>query len=561
MIQIGQTCSCQAIFALYLKIMKKVLLALPLCMSIVGLHAQDTYLQVYDIISAKCGSCHIEAHESGLTLNGSAAEVYDAIYDAIPVNAEAAGKGMKVISPGDPYKSFLFSKVNNGLALDVNLTAGEGAACPQEGEPVLDNKQIELIRQWIIFGAKETGNMVDTTIIATFYDEGGIQSVPDPPAPPAPEEGFQIHYGPWFLWPETEHEYWSKFATQIPEDLEVNRIDVIMGDYSHHFIIYKYDAPTYLMNPYGLRDNDPEFLGVSLVTANQFSYDLHLPPNTAFPWESDTWLDLNSHYINYSSTMPLACEVYMNVYTQPAGTAVQEMHTELPANTDIYIPNNGLEYTFEESLYDSGDDEIFLWGISSHTHKYGTDYNVYKRKADGTKGEQIFDASCESTDGIPGCIDEIYDYQHPPIRYWDSFLPIKVSEGVIHEASYINDGPSPVWFGLTSDDEMMVLIYFYLEDTAGLNLPSSVPEQEPLIGIQSFPNPADEQVLVRSEEVFGRDLMLQLTDISGQVVLTQQVYAGDRLAVIDRKQWASGLYLLQLTDNGTVVYSEKIFFR
>ena len=54
-------------FALYLKIMKKVLLALPLCMSIVGLHAQDTYLQVYDIISAKCGSCHIEAHESGLT--------------------------------------------------------------------------------------------------------------------------------------------------------------------------------------------------------------------------------------------------------------------------------------------------------------------------------------------------------------------------------------------------------------------------------------------------------------------------------------------------------------
>ena len=59
--------------------------------------------------------------------------------------------------------------------------------------------------------SKETGNMVDTTIIATFYDEGGIQSVPDPPAPPAPEEGFQIHYGPWFLWPETEHEYWSKF--------------------------------------------------------------------------------------------------------------------------------------------------------------------------------------------------------------------------------------------------------------------------------------------------------------------------------------------------------------
>ena len=75
-------------------------------MSIVGLHAQDTYISAKMIISAKCGSCHIEAHEKQSYLNGSAAEVYDAIYDAIPVNAGNCRRGMKVISPGDPYKSF-----------------------------------------------------------------------------------------------------------------------------------------------------------------------------------------------------------------------------------------------------------------------------------------------------------------------------------------------------------------------------------------------------------------------------------------------------------------------
>ena len=198
-----------------------------------------------------------------------------------------------------------------------------------------------------------------------------------------------------------------------------------MGDYSHHFIIYKYDAPTYLMNPYGLRDNDPEFLGVSLVTANQFSYDLHLPPNTAFPWESDTWLDLNSHYINYSSTMPLACEVYMNVYTQPAGTAVQEMHTELPANTDIYIPITGWS-TPLKNLYTIQVMTRSFFGVFPVIHINTEQITMCtSAKLTAPKASRSLMLPARNTDGIPGCIDEIYDYQHPPIRYWDSFLPKK----------------------------------------------------------------------------------------------------------------------------------------
>ena len=141
------------------------------------------------------------------------------------------------------------------------------------------------------------------------------------------------------------------------------------------------------------------------------------------------------------------------------GTCSGNAYQSFPANTDIYIPNNGLEYTFEESLYDSGDDEIFLWGYPV-IHKIRNRLQCVQHQADGTKGEQIFDASCESTDGIPGCIDEIYDYRIRPSDTGILFLPIKSVRVSFMRQSYINDGPSPVWFGLTSDDEMMVLIYF-----------------------------------------------------------------------------------------------------
>ena len=82
--------------------------------------------------------------------------------------------------------------------------------------------------------------------------------------------------------------------------------------------------------------------------------------------------------------------------------------------------------------------------------------------------ELIYDASCPN--GIPGCASPFFDYQHIPMRYFEPLYTVQTgaSGGFFHEASWLNDGPSPVWFGATSDDEMMVLVMMYLTDTTGL---------------------------------------------------------------------------------------------
>lgn len=547
-----------------LAIMKRIL-ALSLGVVISGnvFSQATTWESVYSVLQTNCGSCHVAGHESGLDLSVAAADMYDALVEVTPTNAISAGKGYKRVFAGDPYRSFLFSKINNSLALDVNLEAGEGAACPQGAAP-LNNKDIELVRQWILYGAQESDTIVDIALINEFYDNDGIQSMPSPPAPPAPGEGFQIHFGPFFLWPETENEYFSKYPVFLPEDQEINRVDTYMGPYSHHFITYKYINPIVeAATEPGLHEG-PDFAGIDLVTAHQYSDSIILPEGTAFRWDVGTVLDLNSHYINYSADKAMASEAYVNVYTQPVGTAVQTMVSVLLSNQSFSIPANGLPYTDEASAFENGhgDDKLFIWGLSTHAHKLSTDFDVYMRTEDGDKGEHIFDASCYATNGIPGCIDEIYDYQHPPIRYWDSFKPVKWEDGIIYEAEWINTGDETITFGFTSEDEMMIVFYFYVDDTTGLNLPTAISEVPAALEEMSiFPNPANDRIYIKSTvDISGA--LLSLTNTQGQTVIsTTATPTAGSYAVLSVESLPAGMYLLDIQLPDGTRYAERVVLR
>ncbi|MGB1241314.1 MAG: T9SS type A sorting domain-containing protein [Chitinophagales bacterium] len=547
--------------------------------SLFNIQAQSTGERVYTIFQTHCSNagCHNTADAmSNLDLQGIGTnpmlDVYNKIYQEQPSNTAAKDADFQLIYPGDPYRSSIFRYLNNGLAGDVDLLDLEDAAGIHAGIEVSDVEK-EMVRQWIVFGAPSTGEVIDPDLIEEFYAGNGIwaSDPQNPPAKPNPSEGFQIHLGPIFLEPSDlasglleDVEYLSKYY--LPEylgDVEVKEIETHIGS-SHHFIIYEFTDQNAANNmAYGLRGVNHD--NVVLVDAYQESRSTVLPKGTAFRWQKGTALDLNAHVINYTNTSITATDVFINVYTQEYGTAAQKMNVQLLPNFGISIPNDG-ELETEETSYVLSflPQQIHVWQMTSHTHKYGKSFDVWLRNSNGTKGDHIFSAS--KYNGIPECETIDYDYLHPPTRTFSPFLPLRLSEGLIHQASYMNDGPRNVSWGATADDEMMITVISYVTSLNGIELPdASVCFAEEITDVEEIPvstsssiqlslqpNPSNHLTTLHISSPMASMGNLTIYDMVGRQIQVHQNISFQRgmnnELPLDVSNLDSGIYLLQLED-------------
>jgi hypothetical protein len=549
--------------------MKKLLpISLLLLMTVSMAFAQNaTSEYVYAIFQQHCVSCHGNANPAGgLDLEGTGAtnqqmmaDVYQNIFDQKPSNGFADAAGHKLVYPGNAWRSSIFRKINNGLQPNMILDPAEGDDHSAASHTINDEEK-EAIRQWILFGAPAAGEVVDTSLLRRYYAGEAEPSFTTPPVAPDPAEGFQIQLGPFFLESLDEVEYFWKYPTHLPEDVEVDKIEVLFGPYSHHFIMFEYlnNAAADQKAPGFRLDN--AHTTTELVTVQQYSDTLELPQGSAFFWEQGNTLDLNTHYINYSQTRVAACEVYVNVYTKPKGTAAQEMHVALLANTSIYIPNDRVGHTFDAVTVNNGS-EIFVWALTSHTHQYGVDFNAYTRTRTGQRNDKIFDAEYEDGDETKFFFG--YDYRHPPIRYYDDYVSIKNREGIIYEATYINTGSRPVGWGDTSDDEMMVLAFFYLDDTTGVSTqkPTSNGPTLPAADVRYGPNPLSTQGFFEVAGQPGDVFDLKLYDLQGRAMtinMERELRSNGQRFMLDASGLDAGMYLVELRDaQGRMRYAGK----
>ncbi len=553
--------------------MKKLNALLLLCFFTSILTAQEsTSYLVYQLLQEKCVSCHDHSSpEAGLDLEGAGASDEERILDVrnnivgvTPANPFAAAKDYQYIYPGRAEKSFLFHKINDGLEPSLSLEADEGETMPLNGQETLTDEEKELIRQWIVFGAPEEGEVVDPQLLSDYYNTGGQAAFDAPPPAPPVGEGYQIRVGPFFLSPAgqegSEVEYFLKYDMELPSNLEVNRVDLEISSYSHHIVVYRYSDSEYAegIAP-GLR-KDTDHNNLNIVTTAQENAVVLLPERTAFMWDEDIVLDLNSHYINYSAATPYMADAYINIYTQPEGTAAQQMETTLVPYPWIYIPNNSNTVTFEnEVVYP---EEIFLWAIGGHTHAYGTGYKVWERQTNGDKGALLYDASC--SDGAPGCVSPYFDYQHIPVRTMNPLRRINLADGLIQQATYLNNGPEPVTWGSTASDEMMLMGLMYVFDTTGLHLPIATsefePEKQSLEGITVYPNPMSTTTVFTFPEGGASPFEMEVFDLLGTVV-----YQADNITTeiheMERGDLSGGMYLYRVADKDGKWQSGKLFIK
>ncbi|MEX0810873.1 MAG: T9SS type A sorting domain-containing protein [Chitinophagales bacterium] len=411
--------------------------------------AQGTWDNIYTILQTNCStsSCHGTGSPHGdFFVDNSKSVLYDSLINAKIFNNHARDSvNNKLIYPGDPARSFLLRKIAHCMDGDLLLHPDENAPMP-ENRPALPDSTVEMIRQWILYGAEESGKIHNEELISEYYanPKDHVKRL-YPLAPPRECEGFQIHLGPIFLKPNEEVEYFVPYDLGVDDDLEVTKLEVKMNTESHHFILYSLDSANAQNKPKGLRELGADAFGGSFVNAWQNDAEYELPNGTAFFWKKDKVLDLNYHIYNYNSDKILPAEVYLNVYTQPKGTAEKEMKSTLitiDPITSLYIPPSDpndppekVTATFTEEVIRNSLDTVSLFMLSTHTHSWGAGYDIFRRDpaAPQKKGQMLYDGNF---DYIKQESVQKYNWEHPPIRFFEPLMPIDMNLGLVHEARY-----------------------------------------------------------------------------------------------------------------------------
>jgi hypothetical protein len=533
--------------------------------------AQTTFDRIHQILQTNCAaSCHNQSNLTGnLDLSGTKQDVLNALVNVTPDNNVAATKGFKRVVPGDARKSFLFHKVNQGLDVNISLQTGEGDPMPQ-GQSALTQVERELIRQWIIFGAEDTGyHMVRENVITSYYNGFAEQREPATPVP-NPSVGYQLYYGPIFLQPGEEVEFDNKFPLYNTQNLEVYKLDMEVNKESHHMAIFKFKPGQAATVPDGLRrvngvgDAAALFFSSEVVAQWPNSTEIELPNNTALFWDSNTTLTMSYHILNYSDSI-IAAEAYLNVYSRPRQSTTVEM-TSYPVRYDgheqyqggwdvqnLVILPTGTDTTFTINQYHQDSIHYWnIWSIQAHTHALGKDYNVYFRNEDGSKGTLIYEGKrndqCQFSTGF-------YQWEHPPLCYYGQLYSVDMTKGLIHEAVFRNNGPDTVGFGLKTTDEMFVSYMFYYKSELPVSVSPSKTLQAMVVNV--FPNPATNNIHIElNAELEVKNATIEIFDIVGKKVVAKKLITNKE--TLNISSLPSGNYAYRIFNHNTPTVTGRI---
>lgn len=524
----------------------------------------STFDRVYSMLQSNCAAyCHNPGVPTGgLDLTGTKQDVYNSLVNVTPSNVTAAAAGLKRIDPGDARNSFLFKKVNHGLDANLTLSGGEGNAMPNGGAAMSATER-EMIRQWINYGAKDTGTFVDEAIITNFYvGQGGQPRIPAL-APPAPNEGQQIYWGPIFLPSGQEFEYANKFFLRNEGQVDVTRMNVVENEESHHFALYEFFPGQDAVQPKGMKkvnnigDEAIIFYNARVIAQWPNSIDLVYPQGTAYVFNDSSIVSITYHLINYNDSI-IAAEAYMNIYHTPHQQSTIPIQTDqirYGGNnvSDLVIFPNGQDSTYVINQFDS--DSAFFWNIISmqaHTHALGNDYNVWTRNSNGTKDSIIYDGSYNASYTFD---QGVYVWDNPPYRSFSPPLQVDMRKGLIHEATFFNPGPDTVGFGLTTKDEMYVTFIVFYKSEFPNSVEDRIFEDN---SMKVYPNPTNGLTHIRiKDQVKIEGLTLHFFDTWGREVETiSQI--NSRYFTVNTALFANGYYTYLLTSGGEVISNGKL---
>lgn len=406
--------------------------------------SQPTFFVLQNVIlNQQCASsgCHNSTSRSGgLDLSQNVA--FENLINGSPTNSFARNDGLLRIKPGKPDSSFLFLKV------DDKLKGGYGERMPLGSSKPMPSNYREFVRQWIAAGAPKDGIVADVRLLKDPI----IQNDAFVPPPP-PNSGIQLHLRPYIIDPAKEREIFVYQRLTTQETLYVSKVEIKMREGSHHFILYKYFGMDLAEGV--VRDLHESVAQEIFRPGREYmmgaqtphlSYEL--PAQVVMPIYPAQGFDLNSHYVNKATGL-LTGEVYVNLHTVPKTDSLKIAKPSFDNYVGFRLDPKQKTTVTRTTTFSKA---VKIFMLSSHTHKRGESFKIF-------------------LEGGPYSGTLVYEnasWDHPPnVRFPNAAFPrlieIESGWGYRIEVVYNNETDRTIRFGLTSDDEMCIVLGYYYE--------------------------------------------------------------------------------------------------
>lgn len=278
-----------------------------------------------------------------------------------------------------------------------------------------------------------------------------------------PTNGFQVRSHGIEVQAGEDVEYCE--VAELPGDPSqtyyVNRMEFGNGEHSHHLIIntaepgsdadktlakLKVGEPTTCLGSSTLAPGTMEFTGGTQKPYGEFKF----PEGVGRVYHGGERIVFDYHYYN-TGDAPVHAASAVNYYLTDAASVKHIAKVVAFANMTIDTPPGGNAKFVGECKYNQ---DVMVGGITRHTHKWGTDFNVwYAGGADD--GKEFFTSKS---------FEEDVDHPFTPARL------VKAGEGFRFECDYQNTETKALRFGLNATDEMCILFSLAWEANDGEKL-------------------------------------------------------------------------------------------
>ncbi|MGK4002902.1 hypothetical protein WMF31_09800 [Sorangium sp. So ce1036] len=282
-------------------------------------------------------------------------------------------------------------------------------------------------------------------------------------APPPPGAGVQYRMAST-VGPGQEIER-CMLVVAPPEGLYVRADEVRFSPGSHHVVLYKTDyreiptetsegIPVDATEVHDCNNGATAAWDITGVVAGSQSYEGdsflgELPDGVALRVEPGAVLVMNTHYLN-TTPDPLETDARVNLYTIPPEQVEQEAGMLFHYNPFIRVPANGAA---SARMRCRVDEDISLVRVQSHMHRRGVGFAAHRVREDGA-------------------MEEIYAneaWEQVPAKVFAAPLEVKAGEALDFRCDYVNPESREVAQGLTTRDEMCMLIGPYFPRRPGLD--------------------------------------------------------------------------------------------